>query len=90
MNCAQVEIVTGLEKRKKKKHKHFFKGFRNLPGIWRANIAGLNDCVTQENVTVVYPDPGPDVSYGDGLSDASTVRMIYSQYQATNGKLICK
>ena len=76
MNCAEVRIISGHQKRKKKKSPphHAFKGFHHLPDIWKANLKGINDCVTEEDVTPVYPEPGPDVIYNDGLSSSSPVR----------------
>lgn len=73
MNCAEVTITPGLEKRRHRKHA--FNGFKNLPDVWKANLKDVNDCVTVENVSVVYPQSGPDVSYGDGLDSSSPVSM---------------
>lgn len=75
MDCAEVNIVTTLPKRKKrkKKTKHAFKGVGKLPDIWKGNLKAINNCITEEGVPVVYPDPGSDVVYADGLSSSSAV-----------------
>ncbi|ORY12364.1 putative endoglucanase, partial [Clohesyomyces aquaticus] len=38
-----------------------------LPDLYVANLKGINKCKTQETKDVVFPDPGYDVVYGDGL-----------------------
>jgi hypothetical protein len=70
-NCAEVEIVstpTGRHRRQA------YTSFEQLPYIWKANLAGINDCNTTEQTNPFYPHPGPDVLYGDGISasDAPT------------------
>ena len=71
MNCAEVNIVsTGA---KKLRRRQSYDSFAQLPYIWKGNLAGINNCATQENVSVVYPQPGPEVVYGDGLSSSSPV-----------------
>lgn len=43
----------------------------NLPGVWKANLESVNSCTTTEGEEPVYPDPGPEVQYGDGMSSSS-------------------
>ncbi|KAL9083030.1 MAG: hypothetical protein Q9165_008692 [Trypethelium subeluteriae] len=43
----------------------------DLPNIWVANLPEVNECTTSEGVDPVYPDPGPEVEYGAGLSTSS-------------------
>lgn len=44
----------------------------SLPYIWKANLPGVNNCTTvQPSENPVYPNPGPDVIYGDGMSSSS-------------------
>lgn len=69
MNCAQVTIQSGYASRRQRREA--FSDFAALPSVWRANLAGINDCVTEEGTDPVYSDPGPDVVYGDGLSPDS-------------------
>lgn len=68
MNCAQINVVTAAARRRRRQA---FKTFDSLPLIWKANLEGVNDCATTEGEDVVYPNPGPSVSYGNGLSDSS-------------------
>ena len=70
MNCAEVNIVAATASRRKKRQA--YSSFDQLPYIWKANLPGINDCVTTEGEDPVYPNPGPDVLYGDGLSGSST------------------
>lgn len=48
-----------------------FNSFDSLPFIWKANLDGVNDCATTEGNDPVYPNPGPDVVYGAGLTASS-------------------
>lgn len=71
MNCAEVLITSAHSNRQRRTHRtKLLKRFSSLPDIWKANLARLNDCATEEDEPVVYPDPGPDVVYGSGLSSA--------------------
>jgi hypothetical protein len=45
--------------------------FNSLPSIWVANQPEVNSCTTTEGDSPIFPDPGPDVEYGGGLSSAS-------------------
>ena len=81
MNCAEVEVVDSAQvaqtKRnydsKRRRADDQFSNFLDLPYLWKANLEGVNDCHTAEGVNVVYPQPGPDVVYGAGLSANSPV-----------------
>ena len=82
MNCAWVNVVvggsgSGSDATKPPGHRRrhpalrrraaqAFSSFDDLPFLWKANIPPINDCVTVEGVTPVYPHPGPDVEYGGG------------------------
>lgn len=68
MNCAQINVVAPAARRRRRQA---FNTFESLPLIWKANLQGVNDCATTEGKDVVYPNPGPSVSYGNGLSDSS-------------------
>ena len=69
MDCAAVDIVSTITT--KKQRRQSVSAFDELPYIWKANLPGINDCKTVENVSVVYPHPGPDVEYGDELGTSS-------------------
>ena len=71
MNCAEVNIISAPVSRRKKRQS--YSSFDQLPYIWKANLAGINDCVTTEFADPVYPNPGPDVLYGDGTNSSSTL-----------------
>lgn len=60
VNCAQVETSGGKGS-----------NFNSLPYIWKANLQGINDCRTIEDIDPVYPNPGQDVEYGVRLSESS-------------------
>jgi hypothetical protein len=45
----------------------------SLPGIWKADLQSVNDCATVEGDNPVYPRPGSDVVYGDGMDSSSPV-----------------
>jgi len=72
MNCAEVSISAGSTSRRRRTRREMYNSFDSLPYIWKANLDGVNDCATTEEVNPVYPEPGPDVVYGDGESSAST------------------
>jgi hypothetical protein len=42
----------------------------SLPGVWVANMESVNTCTTSEGEEPVYPDPGPEVQYGNGMSSS--------------------
>ncbi|KAK4923677.1 hypothetical protein LTR28_012481, partial [Elasticomyces elasticus] len=65
MNCAEVSIV-GSGSSKSKRRAAGSMG--SLPYLWKANLAGINNCSTTPSTNPVYPNPGPDVIYGDGMS----------------------
>ncbi|KAK4547921.1 hypothetical protein LTR36_010640 [Oleoguttula mirabilis] len=69
MNCAEVSIMSGGMPRRRKRQA--YNSFDSLPHIWKANLDGVNDCTTAADENPVYPDPGPDVVYGDGIDSAS-------------------
>ena len=70
MDCAWITI-----KGSSTKDEDASKALFNLPGLYVANIEAINECVTIEQEDVVYAadDRGPDVEYGDGLSEESPV-----------------
>ena len=61
MNCAEVEIVGSGNAG----------SLDDLPNIWVANLAGVNDCTLPSAHNAVFPHPGPDVLYGSGMSSTS-------------------
>ncbi|EON64769.1 hypothetical protein W97_04002 [Coniosporium apollinis CBS 100218] len=65
MNCAAVQIVNSNAQLASS-----LEGINTLPNLWRANIAGTG-CVAAARQNAVFPNPGPDVLYGDGMSSAS-------------------
>jgi hypothetical protein len=72
MNCAQVQIVgSSATRRSRAKRQGVFTSMSSLPDIWRANIAGLDQCTTVEGSDPVFPNLGPDVVFG-GSSSASS------------------
>ncbi|KAI9696896.1 MAG: hypothetical protein M1820_007971 [Bogoriella megaspora] len=71
MNCAAVTISGSSSARRKNRRAVTASGMDNLPYIWVANLPDVNSCTTAEGVDPVYPDPGPDVEYGAGLSKSS-------------------
>ncbi|KAB8360957.1 hypothetical protein FH972_024689 [Carpinus fangiana] len=86
MNCAQVDISSDIplssasamtssnERRSKaRRQQGSFTQWSDLPYIWKANVPTVNDCVTEEGVNYIYPNPGPDVAYGGGESADSPV-----------------
>lgn len=68
MNCAQINVVATTGRRRRRQAAN---NFDNLPLIWKANIPGVNQCATVEGKDVVYPNPGPSISWGNGLSESS-------------------
>ncbi|KAI9690989.1 MAG: hypothetical protein M1822_008609 [Bathelium mastoideum] len=71
MNCASVTISKSSQSRRRKKQMSLPQSISDLPYIWVANLADVNNCSTTEGVDPVYPDPGSDVEYSAGLSSAS-------------------
>ncbi|KAF2721022.1 lytic polysaccharide monooxygenase, partial [Polychaeton citri CBS 116435] len=69
MNCASVNIISGLRRKARRTQKYNTMG--DLPFIWKANLEGLDTCETEAGIDPVYPNPGPDIEYGDGLSSSS-------------------
>lgn len=70
MNCAEVSIESGYSSRKQRREAAT--NFDALPYLWRANLDGLDNCQTEEGSDPVYPNPGPDVEYGDDISSESS------------------
>ncbi|KAK5174939.1 uncharacterized protein LTR77_000075 [Saxophila tyrrhenica] len=68
MNCAEVDISSTATKRRRRRQAT--SAFDQLPYIWKANLEGLNDCVTTEGENPIYPNPGPDVIYGGTASSS--------------------
>lgn len=68
MNCAQVSIEAAGGYSTRRKRTEAAASFDALPHIWRANLAGVGDCATSEGEDPVYPNPGPDVEYGDDVT----------------------
>lgn len=64
MNCAEVTIDSAAKSRRDSA------SFDALPFIWKANLAGLNDCATSASENPVYPEPGPAVIYGNNMTSA--------------------
>ncbi|KXT13640.1 hypothetical protein AC579_4982 [Pseudocercospora musae] len=69
MNCAEVKVVSGSQTRRRRRRD--VQSFDQLPFIWKANLEGTNNCSTTEGDDPVYPNPGPDVEYGNGYSSSS-------------------
>jgi hypothetical protein len=67
MNCAPVNIVAGMTRRRRRST---FTSLQSLPYIWKANLEGVSSCATTKDTNVVYPNPGPDVVYGAGVSES--------------------
>ncbi|KKY13691.1 putative endoglucanase [Diplodia seriata] len=44
-----------------------------LPNLYVANLKGINSCVSPEGIDTMYPDPGSDVVYSNGMSASSPV-----------------
>jgi len=69
MDCAAVEIESddGGQQRRQDS----LDNIDSLPGIWKADLQAVNDCATVEGENPVYPHPGPEVEYGDGMDSSS-------------------
>ncbi|KAK7713848.1 hypothetical protein SLS57_007353 [Botryosphaeria dothidea] len=44
-----------------------------FPNLYVANLKGINSCVSPEGTDTMYPHPGSDVVFGDGMSASSPV-----------------
>ncbi|OCK75356.1 lytic polysaccharide monooxygenase, partial [Lepidopterella palustris CBS 459.81] len=66
MNCAVVDIVG--DDSPSHRRETAMGALAHLPDIWVANLAGINSCRTTENADPVFPNPGPDVVYGNDIS----------------------
>ncbi|KAH7021817.1 hypothetical protein B0J12DRAFT_714525 [Macrophomina phaseolina] len=44
-----------------------------LPNLYVTNLGGINSCVSPEGTDTMFPHPGSDVVYGDGMSASSPV-----------------
>ena len=75
MNCAEVNIEATSTSRRKKRQT--YTAFDQLPYLWKANLEGMNDCVTTEGENPVYPNPGPEVLYGDGMTSSIMPSLGY-------------
>jgi hypothetical protein len=69
MNCAKVSIVGSSYRRTRRRTT--YDSLDSLPCMWKANLAGINECTTSEVECPVYPDAGPDVEYGDQMTSSS-------------------
>jgi hypothetical protein len=69
MDCAVVQIdsAEGGQQRRQDSSETI----DSLPGIWKADLQSVNDCATVEGENPVYPRPGSDVVYGDGMDSSS-------------------
>jgi hypothetical protein len=70
MDCAVVQIdsADGGQQRRQDSHETI----DSLPGIWKAAMKSVNSCETVEGENPVYPHPGSDVVYGDGMDSSSS------------------
>ena len=82
MNCAVVNILSSTNYLGKRVS---MKALASLPDLWVANLAGINSCKTIEGTDPVFPDPGTDVVYGNGMSSADSASTAVGQ---CNGKSI--
>ncbi|WPH04096.1 Hypothetical protein R9X50_00698100 [Acrodontium crateriforme] len=76
MNCAAVQVEnappsSASRRRQSKRRGNSFNTFEDLPFIWKANMPSVTPCTTSEWEEPVYPQPGPDVQYGAGLTKES-------------------
>lgn len=71
MQYAVTQVISSYASRQRRQTTSF-DSIESLPGIWKANLQSINTCVTIEGEDVVYPSPGPDVEYGDGMNSSST------------------
>lgn len=70
MDCAVVQIdsADGSQHRRQDS----LDTIDSLPGIWKADMKSVNNCETVEGDNPVYPHPGTDVVYGDGMDSSSS------------------
>ncbi|KAI9836754.1 MAG: hypothetical protein M1837_003242 [Sclerophora amabilis] len=68
MNCARVQINNAASSPSGG-------SLDDLPDIYTANIGSKSKCQTVEGEYIVFPDPGDDVVYGDGLSESSKAAL---------------
>ncbi|KAI9669202.1 MAG: hypothetical protein M1817_004744 [Caeruleum heppii] len=71
MNCAAVTINGASTKRSRVRRQTQATSLDSLPNIYTANIGSKSECTTIEGQEVVFPEPGPDVVYGGGVSSSS-------------------
>jgi hypothetical protein len=71
MDCAVVQIDSADGGQYKRQDS--LDTMDSLPGIWKAAMKSVNNCETVEGDNPVYPHPGTDVVYGDGMSSSSSV-----------------
>ncbi len=65
MNCAEVEITNAAS--------GTTGSMDSLPNIWVANLAGVNTCQLDRALNAVFPRPGDDIVYANGMSSSSPV-----------------
>ena len=70
MDCAVVQIDSADGGQQKRQDSH--DTMDGLPGIWKAAMKSVNSCETVEGENPVYPHPGSDVVYGDGMDSSSS------------------
>jgi hypothetical protein len=71
MDCAVVQIDSANGEQQRRQDST--DSIDSLPGIWKADLQSVNDCATVEGDNPVYPRPGSDVVYGDGMDSSSPV-----------------
>lgn len=69
MDCAVVQIEPSSEGQQRRQES--YDSIDSLPGIWKADLQSVNDCATNEGESPVYPHPGSDVEYDDGMDSSS-------------------
>ena len=69
MNCAAVNVKGRVVKREESASSS--RNMKALPDIFVANIGSKSQCTTIEKQQLVFPDPGSDVVYGDGVTERS-------------------
>ncbi len=71
MNCAQVVIEGGSLARSASANASA--GLEELPEIFVANVGAQGRCTTTETEQLIFPEPGPEIEYGAGLSPSDPV-----------------
>ncbi|KAK3079481.1 hypothetical protein LTS18_004759 [Coniosporium uncinatum] len=87
MNCAQVEITseTSSSRRERRtKREDAYTSISDHPNVCVANLDSVNECTTPEGSDPVYPHPGNDVEYGDGMDSSSTPLSCACDGEAPN------